>query len=228
MRKIFFFLFVLPFATCAYSQFGYYSTSRVLEALPQYAKAVNEYERLCTRCEKEISHNQKELTRQYVAFLDGHRDFPEPILRKRQSELQRLVDNSVAFRKELKVWLVQAKDSLYAPSYQILDEALVKVCVACDLDYAIDSDILAYRYINPNKGVDITRMVIDAALHPDKPITDIDGYEDYVRQYKPVVALPASDDANGATEITIESTPAVEGTAAEEWWQNTSLNDSIQ
>ena len=199
MRKIFLLLFVLPFATNVYSQFGYYSTARVLEALPQYAQAVDEYERLCERCEKEISHNQKELTRQYVAFLDGHREFPEPILRKRQSELQRLVDNSVDFRKQLKVWLAEAKDSLYAPSYQVLEEALAKVCVACDLDYAIDSDIMAYRYINPNKGVDITRMVIDAALYPEKPITDIDGYEEFMNRCRPVEPV----DGNG---VVAEST----------------------
>lgn len=230
MRKIFLLLFVLPFATAAYSQFGYYSTARVLEALPQYAQAVDEYERLCARCEKEISYNQKELTRQYVAFLDGHREFPEPILRKRQSELQRLVDNSVDFRKQLKVWLVQAKDSLYAPSYQILDEALAKVCVACDLDYAIDSDVLAYRYINPNKGVDITRMVIDAALYPDKPITDVDGYEEFMRQYRPTEPMPSSKDVNEVTVTVNESMPVtvepvVQETATEE---HSSLNDTIQ
>ena len=226
MRKIFFLLFVLPFATCAYSQFGYYSTARVLKALPQYAKAVNEYERLCARCEKEISYNQKELTRQYVAFLDGYRDFPEPILRKRQSELQRLVDNSVSFRKQLKVWLAEAKDSLYAPSFQVLDEALAKVCVACDLDYAIDSDIMAYRYINPNKGVDITRMVIDAALNPDKPITDIDGYQDFMDRYRPVVKEPVSDEVHEDTGITGEWMPAAketEDTESEDIYRNDTM-----
>ena len=230
MRKIFLLLFVLPFVTCAYSQFGYYSTSRVLEALPQYAQAVGEYERLCERCEAEISHNQKELTRKYVAFLDGHREFPEPILRKRQSELQRLVDNSVDFRKQLKVWLVQAKDSLYAPAYKILDEALAKVCVACDLDYAIDSDILAYRYINPNKGFDITRMVIDAALYPDKPITDVDGYEEFMKQFKPVEAMPVSNDVGETAETVTDENPAAEeiivkDTAAEGY---SLMNDTIQ
>lgn len=217
MRKIFLLLLLLPFATNVYSQFGYYSTARVLEALPQYAQAVDEYERLCERCEKEISHNQKELTRQYVAFLDGYREFPEPILRKRQSELQRLVDNSVDFRKQLKVWLAEAKDSLYAPSYQVLDEALAKVCVACDLDYAIDSDMMAYRYINPNKGVDITRMVIEVALYPDKPITDLDGYEGFMKHYRP--AVPVDGDKAVAESETINAT-------ANE--QNALLNDTMQ
>lgn len=208
MRKLFLSLFIFSFAIPVYSQFGYYSTTRVLESLPQYAQAVNDYERLCERCEKEIEHNEKELTRLYVAFLDGHRDFPEPILRKRQSELQRLVDNSVEFRKQLKVWLSEAKDSLYAPSYQMVNDALAKVCMACDLDYAIDRDILAYGYINPKKGVDITRMVADAALYPEKPVTDLDGYEDFVREYK--AAEPLS---SYRTVIEPIDTPAVEAVA---------------
>ena len=180
MRKIFFFLF-FSFAMLAKAQFGYYSNSGVLKALPTYAQAAADYERLCSRCEKEIEHNERELTRQYVAFLDGYRDFPEPILRKRQNELQRLVDNSINFRKELKQWLAEAKDSLFAPSREIVAVALEKVCVACNIDYAIDVDVVAYAYINPNKAVDITRMLLDAALNPDKPVTALDGYEECLK-----------------------------------------------
>ena len=201
MRKILFFLFFFSFAMLAKAQFGYYSNSNVLKALPTYEQAAAEYERLCSRCEKEIEHNERELTRKYVAFLDGYRDFPEPILRKRQNELQRLVDNSIAFRKELKAWLVQAKDSLFAPSRAIVDVALEKVCVACNIDYAIDVDVVAYAYINPNKAIDITRMLLDAALNPEKPVTALDGYEECLKFFnsEPVEA----DDAVKAIEETI-------------------------
>ena len=193
MRKIFFFLF-FSFAMLAKAQFGYYSNSGVLKALPTYAQAAADYERLCSRCEKEIEHNERELTRQYVAFLDGYRDFPEPILRKRQNELQRLVDNSINFRKELKQWLAEAKDSLFAPSREIVAVALEKVCVACNIDYAIDVDVVAYAYINPNKAVDITRMLLDAALNPDKPVTALDGYEECLKFFGST-AQPVKDNA---------------------------------
>lgn len=195
MRKILFFLFFFSFAVFAKAQFGYYSSSNVLKALPTYGQAAAEYESLCSRCEKEIEHNERELTRKYVAFLDGYRDFPEPILRKRQNELQRLVDNSIAFRKELKAWLVQAKDSLFAPSRAIVDVALEKVCVACNIDYAIDVDVVAYAYINPNKAIDITRMLLDAALNPEKPVTALDGYDECLKFFhkdaEPVIACDA-------------------------------------
>ena len=185
MRKLFLFLSLFAFAVSAKAQFGYYSSNSVLQMLPSYKQAVSDYELLRSRCEKEIEHNERELTRQSVAFLDGYRDFPEPILRKRQNELQRLVDNSVKFRKELKMWLAEAKDSLFAPSNGAVAAALEKVCIACDIDYAIDTDETVYKYINPKKSVDITRMLLDALLNPEKPVTALDGYDDFLRVIKP-------------------------------------------
>lgn len=190
MRKsLLLLLLLLPFTLSAQSRFGYYSSSRVLESLPEYKQASKEYDRLLQRCEKEIEHNEKELTRQYVAFLNGQRDFPEPILHKRQSDLQRQVDSSVSFRQQLKSWLAEAKDSLYSSSYRSVSEAVEKICVTCKLDYAIDSDNAAYTYINPTSGADITAMILDAAKYPDKPINELDGYADFAKKYMQAPAL---------------------------------------
>ena len=202
MRKLFFFLSLFSFAMVAKAQFGYYSNSDVMKALPTYGQAAADYERLCSRCEKEIEHNERELTRKYVAFLDGYRDFPEPILRKRQNELQGLVDNSIKFRKELKVWLAQAKDSLFAPTRELVTTAVAKVCQACNLDYAIDVDLVKYAYVNPNKSVDITTMLLDAVLNPGKPVTDLDGYEECLKFFAPAVQ-PAS--APSRADVPVEA-----------------------
>ena len=203
MRRFILFLSLLSCTILVKAQFGYYSNSNVNQMLPMYRQAASDYERLCKRCEKEIEHNERELTRKYVAFLDGYRDFPEPILRKRQNELQRLVDNSVNFRKELKSWLAEAKDSLFAPSREAIAVAVEKVSQACDLDYVIDLDVAAYRYINPNKGVDITTMLLDAILYPEKPVTEIDGYDIYMKMFKP-------------EEMIVPSTPLVEAEVVSE------------
>ena len=194
MRRFFFFLSLFSFAMAAKAQFGYYSNSEVMKALPSYGQAVADYERLCSRCEKEIEHNERELTRKYVAFLDGYRDFPEPILRKRQNELQGLVDNSIKFRKELKMWLAQAKDSLFAPTRELVVTAVEKVCQACNLDYAIDVDLVRYAYVNPDKSVDITEMLLDAVMNPDKPVTALSGYNECLKLFPPVIK-PASESA---------------------------------
>lgn len=155
-----------PLLLTAQDKFGVYSHSKALESVPGYRQAVAEYELLKQRCDAEIERNEQELTRKYVAFLDGQQDFPELILRKRQKELQQMVDNSVLFRDQLKEWLRQSKDSLLSPHNATVDAALAKVCLRKELAYAIDSDEVRYRYINPNVGLDITSLVIDEILNP--------------------------------------------------------------
>lgn len=161
MRKSILFLLFIPFVLSAQNRYGYFSYSEVLESLPQYSQACEEYELLKQRCQEELERNEQELTRLYVAYLDGYREFPEPILRRRQNELQQMVDNSVALRSQLKDWLSQARDSLLLPCIEAIDTSLARVCVAHSLSYAIDTDIEAYKYINPEFGVDITALVIE-------------------------------------------------------------------
>ena len=92
---------LVPLKTVAQNSFGYFKYSEVMKQLPQYTQAQADYNELVVRCENEIKRNEQELTRTYVAFLNGQYDFPEPILRKRQKELQDLVDRSVVFREQV-------------------------------------------------------------------------------------------------------------------------------
>ena len=167
MRKILILLLVFsPLFLAAQGKFGFYSHQEVLMSMPEYLQSVEEFGLLKQRCDAEIERNEQELTRKYVAFLDGQQDFPEPILRKRQKELQQMVDNSVVFRDRLKEWLSQAKDSLLAPHNEAVDEALARVCERMDLAYAINSDEIMYRYVNPKFGEEITELVIEEIRTP--------------------------------------------------------------
>lgn len=197
----------LPMLLSAQGKFGFYSHKEVLVAIPEYLLAIEEFELLKQRCNAEIERNEQELTRKYVAFLDGQQDFPEPILRKRQKELQQMVDNSVLFRDRLKVWLSQAKDSLLAPCNERVDIALAKVCERMDLAYAINSDELMYRYVNPKYGEEITPLVLEEVLNPtvETVPTVVECAED-----------EAAEDANdelGAEEKRVDS--AVEAVATD-------------
>lgn len=191
----------------AQGKFGFYSHKEVLMAVPEYLLAIEEFELLKQRCNAEIERNEQELTRKYVAFLDGQQDFPEPILRKRQKELQQMVDNSVLFRDRLKVWLSLAKDSLLAPCNERVDIALAKVCERMELAYAINSDELMYRYVNPKYGEEITPLVLEEVLNPtvETVPTVVECAED-----------EAAEDANdelGAEEKRVDS--AVEAVATD-------------
>jgi outer membrane protein len=173
MRKLLLVLICLPLSLAAQNKFGYFSYRAVLDSLPQFHEAIDGYNKLKQRCNEEIEHNELRLTRTYVSFLDGHRNFPEPILRKRQNELQQLIDNSVHFRDEVKMWLREAKDSLCAPCYDTIAVALKRVCTELKYSYAIDTDKNIYRYINPEMGEDITGYILKAIFHPELPLVEI-------------------------------------------------------
>ena len=166
----------------AQNKFGYFSYRAVLDSLPQFHEAIDGYNKLKQRCNEEIEHNELRLTRTYVSFLDGHRNFPEPILRKRQNELQQLIDNSVHFRDEVKKWLREAKDSLCAPCYDTIAVALRRVCTELKLSYAIDTDKNIYKYINPEMGEDITGYILKAIFHPELPLVEIVETEEVVEE----------------------------------------------
>lgn len=155
--ELLFLLMLLPLVSSAQnSRFGYFRYNEVLKQLPEYGTVMNDYEELKKRCDNEVARNEEELTRCYVAYLAGQNEFPEPILRKRQKELQELVDKSILFREELQSWLTEARDSLLAPLRAKVDDAVGRVCVHNNLGYAIDLDESGYKFINPSYGFDIT------------------------------------------------------------------------
>jgi outer membrane protein len=161
MRKYIFLLLLLPMTLTAQTlTFGYFRYNKVMEKMPEYGQICKDYEQLKKRCDSEIARNEEELTRSYVAYLDGQNEFPEPILRKRQKELQELVDKSILFREELRTWLTQAHDSLFAPMRAKIDDAVSRVCLHNNLAYIIDLDEAGYKFINPTCGFDITNALL--------------------------------------------------------------------
>lgn len=175
MRKILFLLFFVPATLLAQNiEFGFFSMSAVMDSLPAYIAAQDEYNAILERCDSEIARGEEELTRCYVAFLDGQNSFPEPILRKRQKELQDMVDRGVILRDQLKDWLAQAHDSLFTPIVATIDKAVERVCLRNNYAYAIDTDKAAYRFVNPAFGVDITALVIEEVVSPAPAETLVD------------------------------------------------------
>lgn len=213
MRKLLLLFLFSPLVLMSQEKFGFFSYNAVLDSLPQYKVAMDSYDMLKQRCLKEIDHNEQELTRFYVAFLDGYRDFPEPILRKRQKELQQLIDNSIAFRDELKAWLRHAKDSLTASSRLLVDSALVRVCTELSLSYVIDTDNGGYRYINPLFGEDVTKDIVSAIIFPELPLRNVvecpEVATDSIMEI-PATELPATEMDIITIENSVEETEKAE------------------
>lgn len=224
MRKLLLLFLFSPLVLMSQEKFGFFSYNAVLDSLPQYKVAMDSYNMLKQRCLKEIDHNEQELTRFYVAFLDGYRDFPEPILRKRQKELQQLIDNSIAFRDELKAWLRHAKDSLTASSRLLVDSALVRVCTELSLSYVIDTDNGGYRYINPLFGEDVTKDIVSAIIFPELPLRNVVECQEVATDS--IMEIPATElPATEMDIITIEN--SVEETEKTEIFETEQIIETV-
>lgn len=210
MRKMLLLLVLSPLSLLAQVQFGYYSHAKVLGEIPEYANAEKEYKLLKERCQNEVERNEQELTRAYVAYLDGQQDFPELILRKRQNELQQMVDNSILFRKEMRRWLAAAKDSLFYPCNQKIEKALERVCLRDSLAYAINTDEVKYSYVNPKSGADITALLIEEVLNPtERPKNPLVECAEDTSLDKAVELKDAEDEAG--SEVIKDGTAVLDG-----------------
>ena len=59
-------------------------------------------------------------------------------------------------------------------------------------------------------------MLLDAALNPDKPVTELDGYEDFMRTYMPSVLPARSAAVATATECDEDVATDVENVATDD------------
>lgn len=144
---------VAPDTTCV--SFGYVSYSALLEAMPDYATAKHKYAQLEEKYSSEIKRVEDEFNAKYEAFLDGQRDFPPTILKKRQSELQELLDKNIAFKAESKRLLAEAEAELMAPLREKLSKVLSTIGTKMDLMFIINTDNDACPFVNLQHGVDV-------------------------------------------------------------------------
>ena len=67
---------------------GYFSYGNIITGIPDYAIAQQQIEELRVKYEAEAERVKKDFNDKYEAFLEGQKDFPPTILKKRQTELQ--------------------------------------------------------------------------------------------------------------------------------------------
>ena len=150
-------------STASAPKFGYVSYSALLESMPEYAVTMRKYAQLEEKYSTEIRRVEDEFNAKYEAFLEGQRDFPATILKKRQSELQELLDKNIAFKAESNRLLAEAKAELMKPLREKLSSVLATIGQQMNLDFIINTDNDACPYVNPQQGADVsdiaTRML---------------------------------------------------------------------
>ncbi len=141
------------------AKFGYLSYNTIFKEMPEYAVAQKKLNELKSKYDKEAARSESEFERKFAEFLQGQKDFPDNILKKRQNELQELLEESVRFKEEAQNLLKQAEKDLQADMLYILNEAIRAVGIEKGYSFILNTDGNICPFINTSSGEDASNYV---------------------------------------------------------------------
>lgn len=164
MKKLFLLIVlgVLSLTANAQTRFGYFSFDNVLKSMPDYVMAQRSIEDLRQKYDAEMKRAEDEFNSKYEEFLDVQKDLVPAILRKRQAELQEMMQKNINFKNESQRLLKQAEADAFAPVKNKLYNALTKVGQAQGYAFILNTDGDACPYVNPEMGEDATELIKEA------------------------------------------------------------------
>ena len=143
--------------------FGYLSYQQALQAMPGYAAAMDSVQRFQAACQEEMTRVEKDFNQKYEAFLDGQKEFPRTILLKRQQELQQLLQQNVAFRKQLQDEVKNTEAALMAPLREQLQQRLSEIGAQQGLLFILNTDNDQLPWLNTEQGLSIMPLLSEEA-----------------------------------------------------------------
>lgn len=158
-------MFLLPFVAKAQEsalRYGYISYKEAVKALPDYEQAQQNMAALKAKYDAEMQRVEDEFNKKYEDFLAGQRDFAPSILRKRQAELQELMQKNVAFKAEAQRLLQQAEQDSNNQLYNKLNATIEQLAAARNLSFVLNTDNNAVPFINKVQAEDLLPLVKDA------------------------------------------------------------------
>lgn len=164
MKKLFLLIVlgVLSLTANAQTRFGYFSFDNVLKSMPDYVMAQRSIDDLRQKYDAEMKRAEDEFNSKYEEFLDVQKDLVPAILRKRQAELQEMMQKNINFKNESQRLLKQAEADAFAPVKNKLYNALTKVGRAQGYAFILNTDGDACPYVNPEMGEDATELIKEA------------------------------------------------------------------
>lgn len=164
MKKLFLLIVlgVLSLTANAQTRFGYFSFDNVLKSMPDFVMAQRSIDDLRQKYDAEMKRAEDEFNSKYEEFLDVQKDLVPAILRKRQAELQEMMQKNINFKNESQRLLKQAEADAFAPVKNKLYNALTKVGQAQGYAFILNTDGDACPYVNPEMGEDATELIKEA------------------------------------------------------------------
>ena len=150
---------VLPAAAQNAARYGCLSRQALLQQMPETRRAQQELDSLRAQFDRETQYNEAGFQRQFSEFLQVQKSLSEPLLRKRQADLQVAMERALAFRREGQALLDDARKRLFRPIEERLDAAIRVVGAERGYDLVIDTDSSAAPYVSPTLSEDATPFV---------------------------------------------------------------------
>lgn len=154
-------LIVLPLMASAQMRFGYFSYDAVLNAMPDYAMAQRSIDDLRQKYDAEMKRAEEDFNAKYEEFLDVQHDLVPAILRKRQIELQEMMQKNATFKGEAQRLLEQATTDALAPVKRKLENAVKRVGQKQGYAFVLNTDGDACPYVNPEMGEDASKLIME-------------------------------------------------------------------
>ena len=152
-------------------RYGFCSMTALLQSLPEYAQAMEAMQQLRERYELEAQHNEDDFRRRFQEYLQGQKNFPEPILLKRQGDLERAMEEGLEFRRQADSLLVVAERDLLTPLRKRVEGVVKSIGTERGYDYVIDTDLAAFPFLNPALSEDITADALAKLQKASLPAT---------------------------------------------------------
>ncbi len=154
-------MLILPMGVFAQTiKFGHMNSNEVIQAMPQYTKAVEELNALQKKYSEEFQRYQEEFNKKYMELQQAAAkdSLPPNILERRQKELEDGAQRQQQFQEEASQTLEKTRDSLMMPIYQKLEAATKAVGDAEGVLYIFDMARTPLAYIGA-QSIDLTPKV---------------------------------------------------------------------
>lgn len=164
MKKLLFSILfaLLPLLAGAQMRFGYFSYEALLKSMPEYRQAQSSVDDLRQKYDSEMKRAEQDFNAKYEEFLEVQRDLVPSILRKRQTELQDMMNRNIAFKADAQRLLKQAEADAFAPVKRKLNEAVAAAGRKHGYAFILNTDGDACPYINPEMGEDASEAIKEA------------------------------------------------------------------
>ena len=138
---------------------GCISYDGALRSMPQYVDVEAQMDTLRQAYEAELKRVEDDFNQKYEAFLEGRKDFPRTIMLKRQTELQQLLEQNIAFKEQGRKELEKTRKEKLAPLQAQFSMAISAVAREHQLAVVVNTDSNACPYIDPELAIDLNDEV---------------------------------------------------------------------